>query len=173
MVLRFAAVLALTMLGMLLSYLTPFAPTFFAEQKGMVAFWSVYNILVCIICIIVSIETPRRSEERAEIGGYGVFERAGGRVAIPLLDISASGLAFVNLGNFAMGDRGIVHVDEIGSFPAQIVRLTDRLVGARIELSAEQLVALTTFQFSGHRMRTANIASMSSLFALLRGLANT
>jgi cellulose synthase (UDP-forming) len=173
MLLRFAAVLVLTTLGMLISYLTPFSPTFFSDQKGMVAFWSVYNVLVCIICMIVSIETPRRSEERAEIGGYGVFERAGRRDAIPLLDISASGIAFVNLGNFAHGDGGTVHVDEIGSFPAQVVRLTDQLVGARIDLSAEQLVALTTFQFSGHRMRTAQIASMSSLFALLRGLGKT
>jgi hypothetical protein len=64
-----------------------------------------------------------------------------------------------------------VTLEELGAIPAIVVRVTDRIVGTTIELSAEQLIALATFQFSGRRMRTPNITTGQSFLALVRGLA--
>jgi len=169
--LRFVAVLGLTTIGMLMSYYSPLAPTFFSDQKGVVAFWSVYNILVCIIGLIVAVETPRRAEERSKIEGRATFTKDGSAVEVDMIDISSTGLAFANDGTWSAGDTGIVTLEELGAIPAVVVRVTDRIVGTTIELSAEQLIALATFQFSGRRMRTPNITTGQSFLALVRGLA--
>lgn len=169
---RFAAVMALTVVGMIGGYWLPLAPTFFSEQKGVVAFWSVYNILVCAIGMIVSIETPRRADERVEIRELATFRRADGRrVAVKLVDISAGGLAFANIGTgFELGDEGVVDVPRIGRVEAKITRITDEIVGARISMDAEQLVELTRFQFSERKMRTPVIGVASGVWALAKGL---
>jgi len=168
---RFAAVMGLTVIGMIGGYWLPLAPTFFSEQKAVVAFWSVYNILVCAIGIIVSIETPRRGEERVEIAELATFRRREGMAkAVKLIDISASGLAFANLGGFAIGDEGFVDIPRMGRVEAQIIRITDKAVGARITMSAEQLMELTRFQFSDRKMRTPVIGIASGIHALVKGL---
>ncbi len=167
---RFAGVLIATSLGMFLSYYTPLAPTFFSDQKGVVAFWSVYNILVCVVGILVSIETPRRSNERCRIDGAGTFVPYADEYLVELIDISSSGIAFVNEGHWQVGDTGPFTIRQIGTFNATVVRVTDQLIGARIELSEEQLIALTSFQFSGLIQRTPTIDTGQSFLALMRGL---
>lgn len=168
---RFAVVLLLTVGGMLFSYASPLAPTFFSDQKDVVAFWSVYNVLVCIIAIIVCVETPRRAEERAPISGTALFNIAENYTPVRLLDISSSGVAFANEGGWQIGDRGMIAIRELGEVPAIIARITDSVVGAKILLSPQQQVALTNFQFAGERMRTADVSTMGSVLALIRGLA--
>jgi cellulose synthase (UDP-forming) len=168
---RFGVVLALTALGLLASYLSPLAPTFFSEQRGMVAFWSIYNVLLCLIGIIICIETPRRTAERVPISGDAVFEAGGQARAIRLVDISSSGLAFQYQEGWAVGDAGRVTLRELGVFPAVVARVADKVIGMRIELSPEQQAALTTFQFSGQRMPTAEVSVVRSFIAIVRGLA--
>lgn len=168
---RFAAVMALTVIGMIGGYWLPLAPTFFSEQKGVVAFWSVYNMLVCAICMIVSIETPRRSDERVEIADLAVFVgRDGSRVPVKLVDISASGLAFANRGGFTIGDEGTIDIPRMGTVDARVTRITGDVVAVRIAMSAEQLVQLTRIQFTDRRMRTPVIGLASAAVALCRGL---
>ncbi|BAI95548.1 hypothetical protein Sj15T_33430 [Sphingobium sp. TA15] len=168
---RFAVVLLLTAGGMLFSYGSPLAPTFFSEQKDVVAFWSIYNVLVCIIAIIVCIEKPRRAEERAPISGTALFNAGDSATPVRLLDISSSGVAFANEGGWRIGDRGTISIRELGEVPAIIARITDRVVGAKILLSPQQQVALTHFQFAGDRMRTPDVSTLGSVLALIRGLA--
>jgi len=171
LLLRFGVVLLLTVGGMLFSYGSPLAPTFFSNQKDVVAFWSMYNALVCIIAIIVCIETPRRAEERAPISGTALFNAGESATPVRLLDISSSGVAFANEGNWHVGDRGTISIRELGDVPAIIARITDSVVGAKILLSPQQQVALTTFQFAGERMRTPDVSTLGSVLALIRGLA--
>jgi len=168
---RFAIVLLLTVCGLLFSYSSPLAPTFFSDQKDVVAFWSVYNVLVCIIAIIVCVETPRRAEERAPISGTALFNAEDRAIPVRLLDISSSGVAFANEGNWRIGDRGMISIRELGEAPAIIARITDRVVGAKMLLSPQQQLALTHFQFAGGRMRTPNVSTLGSVLALIRGLA--
>jgi len=168
---RFAIVLLLTVCGLLFSYSSPLAPTFFSDQKDVVAFWSVYNVLVCIIAIIVCVETPRRAEERAPISGTALFNAEDRAIPVRLLDISSSGVAFANEGNWRIGDRGMISIRELGEVPAIIARITDRVVGAKMLLSPQQQLALTHFQFAGGRMRTPNVSTLGSVLALIRGLA--
>ena len=168
---RFAVVLLLTVGGMLFSYGSPLAPTFFSEQKDVVAFWSMYNALVCIIAIIVCVETPRRAEERAPISGTALFSAGDSATPVRLLDISSSGVAFANEGGWRIGDRGTISIRELGDVPAVVARITDHVVGAKILLLPQQQVALTHFQFAGGRMRTPDVTTRGSLLALIRGLA--
>ncbi|WP_176593622.1 glycosyltransferase [Sphingobium sp. EM0848] len=168
---RFAIVLLFTAMGMLVSYCSPLAPTFFSDQKGVVAFWSMYNVLVCIMAMIVCVETPRRADERAPIGGTAVFSAADSETVVQLLDISSSGVAFANEGGWKVGDRGTISIKELGEMPASIARITDNVVGAKILLSPQQQTALTHFQFAGERMRTPDVSTLGSFIALIRGLA--
>ena len=168
---RFAVVLLLTVGGMLFSYGSPLAPTFFSDQKDVVAFWSMYNVLVCIIAIIVCVETPRRAEERAPISGTALFNIAERFTPVRLLDISSSGVAFANETSWQVGDRGTISIRELGDVPAIIARITDNVVGAKILLTPQQQVALTNFQFGGGGMPTPEVSTLGSVLALIRGLA--
>lgn len=167
---RFAVVLALTVGGLLFSYYMPLSPTFFSDQKGIVAFWSIYNILVCIIVILVCIETPRREEERVPIEGIAMFNRGETASPVRLIDISQTGVAFENDGAWTIGDRGMLWIKELGEVPAVVARITERMVGAKVLLTPEQHVALTTYQFTGMRMQTADVSTFHSFVALFRGL---
>ena len=126
---------------------------------------------VCIIAIIVCVETPRRAEERAPISGTALFNAAERFTPVRLLDISSSGLAFANEGSWRVGDRGTISIRELGDVPAIIARITDSVVGAKILLTPQQQVALTHFQFAGDRMRTPDVSTLGSVLALIRGLA--
>lgn len=167
---RFAAVLSLTVAGVIASYYSPLSPAFFSDQKGVVAFWSVYNILVCIICIIVCIETPRRTEERVPIKGVAIFGNRRASVHVKLQNISSTGVAFANDGRWEIGDSGTLSIRELGEMPATVTRVTPNSVGVKILLSPQQHVALTTFQFNGERMPTPDVSTLNSFVALLRGL---
>lgn len=170
LLLRFAAVLGLTVIGMIAGYYSPLAPTFFSDQKGVVAFWSIYNMLVCLIGIIVCIETPRRAEERVPIQGFATFGNRTTSVRVKLQNISSTGVAFANDGRWEIGDSGTLSINELGDMPATVTRITGDSVGVKILLSPQQHVALTTFQFTERRMPTPEVSTLNSFVALVRGL---
>lgn len=167
---RFGVILLLTSVGMIFSYAFPLMPTFFSEQKGVVAIWSGYNVLVCVVAIIVCVETPRRVNERVALSGKAIFRSSTDVRLVTLVDISSNGVAFQNDGGWAIGDKGTISIQELGLVEATIARVSDDIVGARIALSPEQLISLTTLQFDEQHMRMPNVSTLNSFLALVRGL---
>jgi len=167
---RFLGVACITLLGVVANYTLPVAPAFFSNQKSVVTLWSLYNILICIVGINVSIERPRRSSERLSYRKPGMLDAAGQQIPIELVDISSGGVGFTCLLPLQIGDQIMISIEMIGVVAATISRVAKQRFGARILLNDEQHVIFTGYHFAGTNHALTQVAPRRSAMMMVRGI---
>lgn len=88
---NFLALLALNLIGIVIN-LTPYAIVDNFDQQGMNIFWSIYNMALMLITILVCIDLPRRrKEERFDTGETSRLSIDGRIAPCAIHDLSVSG----------------------------------------------------------------------------------
>lgn len=104
-----------------------------AALVPMVAFWSVLNMAMLGLVMLMCLQMPvRRGEERFRLTERVVVERTGEPpLAVLQGDISLTGLGLdgIATAGFAIGQELVVRISDVGRVPARVVRIHGERVG--------------------------------------------
>lgn len=128
-----AALLALNLLGLGINARPDYRIVDQAALVPMVAFWSLLNMVMLGLVMLMCLQMPaRRGEERFRLTERVVLERPGAPPLTALQgDISLTGLGVDGLENagFAVGQELTVRISDVGRVPARVVRVHGGRVG--------------------------------------------
>lgn len=164
----FAACLFLTLLGLALGIASDrFAFNDAGDGKGVILFWTLYNILVLAVTIIACIELPRRERHIADCPERVDFISDGTRLRLWMTSLTLD-TARVRGEVLPMGKTGILDIQDVGQVDATV--LAETVDGARLllKLSETQRNALL-LRFHAADDTAPGVAQTQSA-ALLRDL---
>jgi cellulose synthase (UDP-forming) len=144
----FLCLLALTLLGIIASFLTGLGPT---NPRGSVLalFWSWYNIIVLIVACYVCIEQPRRRKsDRFVSAEQAVLHSLNGSGSFRLIDISVSGAALAGAAPVKTGETVALTLPNL-SVNATVIRSGNDFFAVRFINTFADRVALIRYIYSG------------------------
>ncbi|MDX1252955.1 MAG: glycosyltransferase [Gammaproteobacteria bacterium] len=167
---NFLILLVLNLLGIAINLTPGYAIVDDFDQQGINIFWSIYNMVLILITILVCVDLPRRrKEERFDINETSRIS-IGGRIApCTIHDLSVSG-ARVRLAYDSNHARLQLDIDGVGPLACEIARTIDAHdVGMRFIDPGQRRDALIRKVYAGGYQNTPKQASpWRLLLAVLR-----
>lgn len=147
---RFALVAILTMLGVLYALGAEYAPYYDEGGRFINTFWSLYNITILAITIIVCIELPRyRRSERFATSEEVQLIRGNESYDYRLADISLHGARIKGTPPTLTGQHLELRIDGVGDVPVRVRRAGGDWFSVEFELTREIHDRLVQKLFSG------------------------
>ncbi|MFZ5593497.1 MAG: glycosyltransferase [Pseudomonadota bacterium] len=157
---NFLILLALNLFGIAINLTPGYAIADDFDQQGVNIFWSIYNMVLILITLLVCVDLPRRrKEERFDINESSRIS-IGGRIApCTIRDLSVSG-ARVRLAYDGSDTRMQLDIDGVGPLVCEIARIIDtHEVGMRFIDPGQRRDALIRKVYTGSYQNTPKQAA--------------
>ncbi|MDF2234797.1 glycosyltransferase [Albimonas sp. CAU 1670] len=138
----FLVLLGLTLLGLTIGIASPrFAFGEAGDGKTVILFWTVYNVLVLALTLLVCIELPRAERHVADGPERAALEIDGVQERVWLAELTSEG-ARVRGRQPAPGTAAVLHVPDVGPVAAMVRATSGDGVRLRLDPTPEQREAL-------------------------------
>jgi cellulose synthase (UDP-forming) len=134
LMLPFAVLLALTVLGLAIGILSDrFAFYDAGDGKAVVLFWTLYNVIVLSLTVLLCVELPRKERHVADAPERALFAVDGVKPQrLWIVSLTESNVR-VRGKSYAPGTEGIIRISGVGDIPALVTQTTAD--GAQLSLS--------------------------------------
>lgn len=157
-----------TAFGILINLFPSLKPVYDNGFFPIAAFWSVVNIILLSIMILLSFEHPRwRVDERFKAREQQTATINGMNVLVNLVDLSLGGVAFSRDPNIELkaGDIFTLNFPYVGDVTTKAIIVTDKVIKCQfVDLEGGQRERMIQHVYTGQYDNTDHITSQANIF---------